>query len=229
MNSDPEYYIGDFPLILKRHPRAKYLKLRFEARSCTALLTLPPGISDRKALQFANKHHDWLCDQYEASPDITPLTANETIPYRGQTVKIIHTPEKPAKIEVKDGILIVGGPLSGFETRLQNWLKKEAKLALSEAIEKFVDTLGQRPRRLMVRDTRSRWGSCSTRRTLSFSWRLIMAPPDILHYVVAHEMAHLAEMNHSPAFWIIVEKMCPDWKKSRRWLKSDGNSLMLIG
>jgi hypothetical protein len=81
----------------------------------------------------------------------------------------------------------------------------------------------------MVRDTASRWGSCSTRKTLSFSWRLIMAPPDILQYVVAHEMAHLVEMNHSPAFWKNVEKMDPEWKKSRRWLKSEGNSLMLIG
>ncbi len=229
MKSDPAYYIGEFPLILRRHPRAKHMKLRFEARSGSALLTLPPGISDRKALQFAEKHYDWLSDQYDQSPESTPLAAGNIIPFRGQQLNIIHAPDRPAGIYIKNGQLVVGGPQAGFETRLQNWLKKQARLVLNEAVEKFTPMLGCGPHRVMVRDTRSRWGSCSTRKNLSFSWRLIMAPPDILHYVVAHEMAHLVEMNHSPAFWKIVKKMYPDWKKSRRWLKSEGNSLMLIG
>lgn len=229
MNNDPEYYIGDFPLKLRRHPRAKHLKLRFEARSGAALLTLPPGIPIRKALQFANRHHGWLCDQYAASPDITPLRAGETIPFQGRRVKIFHVPETAATIDFKDGMLKVGGPEAGFETRLQNWLEKQAGIALKNAVDICQPHLGVRPHTLTVRDTRSRWGSCSTRKNLSFSWRLIMAPPDILHYVVAHEMAHLVEMNHSPAFWKIVKKMSPDWKISRRWLKSEGNGLMLIG
>lgn len=229
MNSGPEYYVGEFPLILRRHPRAKNLKLRFEARSRSALLTLPPGISDRKAVQFANNHHDWLKGQYEKSPEATPLIAGETIPFQGQAVKIIHAPNKAAAIHMSEGQLIVGGTEAGFETRLQNWLIKQARSALNEAVEKFSPLLEHRPHKIMVRDTRSRWGSCSTRKTLSFSWRLIMASPDILHYVVAHEMAHLVEMNHSPAFWKIVEKLYPDWKRSRRWLKSEGNRLMLVG
>ncbi len=93
----------------------------------------------------------------------------------------------------------------------------------------FAPQLNHHPHKVMVRDTKSRWGSCSTKKNLSFSWRLIMAPPDILHYVVAHEMAHLVEMNHSADFWKIVDQLDPDWRKSRRWLKSEGNELMLIG
>lgn len=229
MNNDPDYYVGDFPLILKRHPRAKHLKLRYDAKSVSAILTLPSGISNRKAVQFANKHYDWLNDQYENSPETTPLTAGNIIPFRGQSVMIIHAPEKPAAVHLKDGKLIVGGPAVALEMRVQNWLKKQSRIALNEAVAKFGTLLGCRPRKIMVRDTTSRWGSCSSRKCLSFSWRLIMATPDILNYVVAHEMAHLVEMNHSPAFWKIVDSIYPDWKKSRNWLKSEGNALMLIG
>lgn len=229
MTSEADYYIGNFPLILRRHPRAKHLKLRFEARSGTALLTLPPGVSDRKAIQFAKKHHDWLRKQYEISPETTSLTHGETIPYQGKDLEIFHDPDITATVHIKNDRLIVGGPLSGFETRLENWLRKQARSALIEAVDRFELRLKSRPHKVVVRDTRSRWGSCSTRKTLSFSWRLIMAHPDILHYVVAHEMAHLVEMNHSPAFWRLVEKMYPDWKESRRWLKTEGSSLMLIG
>ncbi len=224
-----EHYVGDFPLILRRHPRARHLKLRYEARSESAVLTLPPGISDRKALQFANRHHDWICDQYEKSPPPVPLHAGETIPFRGQLVKIIHRPSAPAGVNVKDNILMVGGSLAGLEVRLLNWFKKQARAIVNEVVEDFAPRLNLHPHRVMVRDTKSRWGSCSSRKTLSFSWRLILAPPEILRYVVAHEVAHLGEMNHGPEFWKLVESLYPDWRKSRRWLKTEGNGLMMIG
>jgi len=224
-----EHFIGPFPLIIRRHPRAKNLKLRFDAKTSSALLTLPPQISERKALQFARKHLDWIRGQYEKSPDIIPLSAGEIIPLRGHKVEIIHAPDQSASIQKHGGRLIVGGPFSGFETRLQNWLKKQARLALNDAVTAYEPLLKHKPHKVVVRDTQSRWGSCSSRKTLSFSWRLIMAPPPILHYVVAHEMAHLVEMNHGPAFWKTVERLYPDWEKSRHWLKSEGHSLMLIG
>ncbi|PCJ32185.1 MAG: zinc metalloprotease [Alphaproteobacteria bacterium] len=224
-----EYYVGDIPLILRRHPRAKHLKLRFDVKSYSAILTLPPGVSDRKARQFANKHHDWICEQYDKSPVTVPLRAGEVIPYQGHPVKIISAPGKVAGVTLHEETLIVGGPESGFETRLQNWLKKQARLTLGAAVEKYVRPLGCRPHKIMIRDTKSRWGSCSSRKTLSFSWRLIMAPSPVLNYVVAHEMAHLVEMNHSPDFWTLVEKLYPNWSEARRWLKSEGQGLMLIG
>ena len=224
-----EYYVGDFPLILRRHARAKHLKLRYDARSDSAILTLPPGVSDRKALAFAEKNHDWICEQYDKSPDYIPLEHGEYIPFQGKSVLITHAPNEKATVTHIGDSLIVGGPLAGFDVRLQNWLKKQARIALHQAVDHFEPLLNNRPHRIVVGDTTSRWGSCSSRKTLSFSWRLILASPEILNYVVAHEMAHLEEMNHSPKFWAVVEKLCPDWKKHRRWLKSNGNSLMFIG
>lgn len=224
-----EHYLGEFRLILRPHQRAKYLKLRFDARNRTALLTVPPGISTGKAIQFARKHQDWIEEQDENSPKVTALIAGEKIPYQGRLVTIIHRPDSRGAIEISNRQLIVGGPLPGFEVRLGNWLAKQAWFALIEAVEKFTPVLGLEPGRVVVRDNRSRWGSCSSRKTLSFSWRLILTPGDILHYVAAHEMAHLAEMNHGPQFWQQVKRMSPDYKDARRWLKSEGSRLMLIG
>lgn len=224
-----EYYVGDFPLILRRHPRARNLKLRFEAKSSSALLTLPHGVSDRKAIQFAQQNHGWIKDQYDKAPKAIPLQSGQIIPFQGKSVTILHEEGETAIIKHKGDHLIVGGPKAAFEKRLQNWLIKQARITFKEAVDNFAPLLQHRPHRIMVRDTKSRWGSCSSKKTLSFSWRLIMAPPEILHYVVAHEMAHLVEMNHSPAFWNVVGKLCPDWRKSRRWLKSKGNGLMIIG
>jgi len=223
------YAIGDIPLILRRHPRARRLKLRFEAQKGAALLTLPPGVSDHKAVQFAEKHRGWISEQLAKSPPVIRFAPGALVPFCGEIHQILHQPQRRAQVTADNRQLIVGGPAAGFETRLRNWLGKQARAALTAAVEGFVPQVGQRPRRIMVRDTSSRWGSCSSKKTLSFSWRLIMAPPAVLSYVAAHEMAHLIEMNHSPAFWRLVEKLDPDWKRSRRWLKTEGGGLMVIG
>jgi len=223
------YTIGEIPLILKRHPRARSLKLRFDAQKGAALLTLPPGVAERKALQFAEKHHDWIKEQFDISPNAVRLTPGAVIPLRGEELQITHRPQSTPLIHQENNKLIIGGPESGFETRLQNWLRKQARHDILHGVDALAPLLGQKPHHVTIRDTKSRWGSCSSRKTLSFSWRLIMASPKILTYVVAHEMAHLVEMNHSPAFWVIVAKLDPNWKTSRRWLKSEGNRLMMIG
>ncbi|PHZ84157.1 M48 family metallopeptidase [Paremcibacter congregatus] len=224
-----EHYVGDFPLILRRHPRARQLKLRFDAQEGAARITLPPGVSDRKAVQFAHKHHDWIQAQSDSSPKRIRFLPGETIPYQGCNFRILHDRDLPARVTIEGRSLRVGGPGEGFEKRLENWLKKQARLALLAAVEQFTPHVSPKPHTVSVRDTKSRWGSCSSRRTLSFSWRLIMAPPEILSYVVAHEMAHLKEMNHGPNFWKIVAHLDPEWKESRRWLKTEGSRLMLIG
>jgi len=223
------YYLGRFPLILRPHPRARHLKLRFDARNRTALLTVPPGFPTRKALQFAEKHHDWIKDQDDKSPERLLLIPGQEIPYRGQPVTLTHLPDNRGSVKIDSARLIVGGPQAGFEVRVRNWLEKQARIALQDAVEKFTPRLGQGPKRIMIRDTTSRWGSCSSRKTLSFSWRLILTPGDVLQYVAAHEMAHLVEMNHGPEFWRLVGRLHPDWQSNRRWLKSQGNGLLLIG
>jgi predicted metal-dependent hydrolase len=102
--------------------------------------------------------------------------------------------------------------------RVAAWLKVLARDRLAQASTRYAGLVGRRYSSLAIRDTRSRWGSCSPDGRLMYSWRLIMAPPPVLDYVAAHEVAHLVELNHSPAYWTVVTAICPDWKDHRAWL-----------
>ena len=112
---------------------------------------------------------------------------------------------------------------------MRNWLIDEAKRDLDARVTYHAKRLNVQPKRIAIRDQSSRWGSCSTTRVLSFSWRLLLAPPAILDYVAAHEVAHLAEMNHGPRFWALVRKTLPDYESSKRWLQVYGLDLHRYG
>ena len=111
----------------------------------------------------------------------------------------------------------------------RDWLKKQARLDLAERVAIHADNLGQRPKRITVRDQTTRWGSCSSSGVLSFSWRLILAPSFVLDYVAAHEVAHLEEMNHEPQFWALVDMLLENRKPAQKWLRDQGSSLHIYG
>ncbi len=113
--------------------------------------------------------------------------------------------------------------------RVRDFLKKEAKRDLEAASKRAAQALGANLKRVSIRDQSSRWGSCSTTGVLSYSWRLILAPPYVLDYLAAHEAAHLIEMNHSRAFWRQVERICPDFKRAKAWLDAHGADLHRYG
>jgi predicted metal-dependent hydrolase len=113
--------------------------------------------------------------------------------------------------------------------RVRDFLKREAKRDLTAASRRYAASLGVAIKRVTVRDQVSRWGSCTADGALSFSWRLILAPPYVLDYLAAHEVAHLIEMNHSRAFWRVVARICPDWRRAKDWLNAQGNALHRYG
>ncbi len=220
--------VRGIPLIYKSHRRAKRMKLRFDASKGAGVVTVPSYCSKLEAYRFAGKHIDWLEEQKHVSPDRILLMPGSIIPLLGRKRVIRHKPDSLATVEVNDEEIIVGGPLEGFPVRLENHLKKLSKENIEPLAREFADKTGVKFKKIQVRDTRSRWGSCSTTGTLSFSWRLIMTPPDILAYVVAHEIAHLSEMNHSKAFWALVDRLVDNAKPARKWLRSEGQALMAI-
>ena len=116
----------------------------------------------------------------------------------------------------------VSGHPEHASRRLADWLKREARLRIGERADEYARLLGVQPKRITIRDTSSRWGSCSSARTLSFSWRLILAPPFVLDYVVAHELCHLREMNHGPRFWRLVRTIVPNLERPQTWLTENG-------
>jgi predicted metal-dependent hydrolase len=126
-------------------------------------------------------------------------------------------------------IICVAGGVEHMERRVLDYLKREARKDLQKASLAYADELGVRVKRVSIRDQSSRWGSCTAAGSLSFSWRLILAPAFVLDYLAAHEVAHLVEMNHSARFWRVVAKVCPSVERAKSWLDTHGNDLHRYG
>ena len=223
--SDP-IFIGTPPIEvrLKRNSRAKRFTLRLSHTDGKATLTLPTNASLREAKGFAARQEGWLRAQISKLPERSLLLDGGRLPFRGEDLEIAATTGK--SICVEDGKILVGGKHSG--ARLQAFVKTEARNALFPAVEKYSAQINLPFKRITLRDTRSRWGSCSAEGNLMFSWRLVMAPPIVLNYVAAHEVAHLAEMNHSSAFWSVVKTLMPDYQNHRNWLREHGAKLHAV-
>lgn len=128
---------------------------------------------------------------------------------------------------VKTPAMVPAGEKSDFcRNQIINWLKAQARSVLNAEVHAMSGRYGFKVNNIAIKDTRSRWGSCSVKTNLNFNWRLIMTPPDVLRYVVIHETAHLEEMNHSQRFWALVEKRCPDYQTQRNWLKNHGLAIL---
>jgi len=205
---------------LRRNARARRLSLRVSQLDGRVTLTLPRSASQTEAQGFAREKEHWIRRQLGNRPEEIVPKIGGTVLFEGAEVPIIAaTGRAPA---FQDGALLVPGDASRVAIRIAAFLKVLARQRLSTACDVHSQKLGVDVRRITLRDTRSRWGSCTVGGRLMFSWRLIMAPAPVLDYVVAHEVAHLLEMNHSPAYWAVVSRICPDYRQPRQWLRANG-------
>lgn len=191
-------------------------------------LTMPKRASATSARRFLDQHVDWICDERGKAHAIVPVSDGSMLDVEGYSRRVQFTGIAPRGVRLVDDAIVVGGPKDHAARRLNNWLRAEAKTRMIAASATYAEILGARYVRVSIGDMRSRWGSCSSRGTLRFNWRLLMAPPDVLHYVAAHEVAHLLEMNHSDRFWAHVERCIPDFEVHRRWLKKHGAALFAV-
>jgi len=218
---------------LRTNINARRIIMRMDRQGAGVTVTVPPGVGAGEALAFAREHRAWIATQLLRVARAVPFAAGAVIPYLDEPHEIVHrgrgrgTVERTVSGEGRPVIAVAGAP-EHLERRLADWLKREAKRALIARATAHAQALDLSFSRLTVRDQSSRWGSCSSRGTLSFSWRLILAPWHVLDYVAAHEVAHLAEMNHSERFWRLVERVRPDMKRSRAWLRKNGAGLHLF-
>lgn len=218
------------PVRLRRSSQARSMSIRLDSRDEAVLLVLPRFASAAQGMAFVCAKADWLRQRLEAMPAARPFRDGGSIPYLGIDHRLCHRPEARRGVWIEDGAIHVSGGADYFSRRLADWLKTRALAEISRHAVPMAAALAARPLgRVSLRDDRSRWGSCNSKGDLAFSWRLVMTPPEVLRYVVAHEVAHLAEMNHSPAFWAIVEKLSPNAKLHRAWLKLHGVELHRIG
>jgi len=206
---------------LKRNARARRLTLRVSQADGRATLTMPKRASLREAKAFVIRQEDWLRRQIARLPARAELLDGAEIPFRGQTLTLRTVAGR--SVRVNGTVLEVATPNPA--PRLRAFLKLQARNALLPAVERYAGQIGRPFGRITLRDTRSRWGSCTSDGNLMFSWRLVMAPPAVLDYVAAHEVAHLVHMNHSAEFWRIVGDLMPDYADHRHWLRENGAKL----
>jgi len=194
------------------------------------LLTLPPHGRWAEAEAFLLRHHNWLAARIRRAPEGASFADGSTVPLRGIDHRIVATGRVRGRVEVAelDGetVILVPGDAAHQARRLTDWLKDEALADLSARTAIHAARLGVTVKAVKMREQRSRWGSCSSSGNINYNWRLIMAPPFVLDYVAAHEVAHLVEMNHSAAFWATVKRTLPDMERGRAWLKAHGRKLM---
>lgn len=208
-------------------PRARRIVMRVHSDTGEVTVTAPSRGGAGPALAFARGETQWIARQLQRMPVPVALMPGATVPFLGVAHPIRHSLSRgPAPVWAADGAILVNGRAEHAPRRLADFFKREAKSLLSARAMEYAAPLGLRPSRVGVRDTRSRWGSCSQGGSLSFSWRLIFAPEFVRDYVVAHEVAHLKEMNHSARFWAHVATLSPDVARARKWLRDHGRSLL---
>jgi len=225
------------PVEVRRHPTARRLTLRVSHSARAVVLTIPRYTDVREADRFLTKSLDWIRERLECVPDAVPFTDGAVVPLRGNAhlVAFAGWRRGHAVVEVERAAsgslprLVVSGDEEHGARRLRDWLIGEARRDLESRVEYHTQRLGLAARRISVRDQKSRWGSCSSDGQLSFSWRLVLAPPLVLDYVAAHEVAHLAEMNHGPRFWKLVKKTMPQLEEAKHWLRMHGMQLYRYG
>lgn len=208
---------------LRRSARARRFSLRVSRTDGQVTLTLPRWAAEAEALAFARDKGAWVTEALARMAPLAPLGFGATVTFEGRILVLSAAPVRAPRIE-GDALLLPPDP-ARVGVRLVAFLRLMARQRLQEACTRHAAALGRPFTRITLRDTRSRWGSCAADGRLMFSWRLILAPPEVLDYVAAHEVAHLAEMNHSPAFWAVVARLCPGYAAPRAWLKQHGQAL----
>jgi predicted metal-dependent hydrolase len=226
----------DAPVEVRRHPSARRLTLRVSQTRRAVIVTVPTRCRIDEASLFVHRNIDWVRKRLDALPGVVPFADGMVLPLRGvpHRVRFVSVAGVGAIVRreiAADGKpeIVVRGRAEHCPRRLKDWLYAQAKADLDRCVMFHAGRLGLRPRRLALRDQASRWGSCSTTGMLSFSWRLVLAPPLVLDYVAAHEVAHLAEMNHGPRFWSLVRQTMPDMDNAKTWLSTHGLALHRYG
>jgi predicted metal-dependent hydrolase len=221
------------PVEVRRHPKARRLTLRVSRTQPAVILTMPRSSDLSEADRFLLRNRDWVRERLECVPEPVPLVDGASFPLRGVPHEITFEPtvrgtgvvEIAARAGRRAPVIIVRGLPEHAPRRLRDWLYAEAARDLHAAVSRYAKALGVKPSRITLRDQKTRWGSCSSDGQLSFSWRLLLAPPVVLDYVAAHEVAHLVHMNHGPRFWRLVDRIMPRTSEAKAWLRIHGMDL----
>ncbi|WP_413990926.1 M48 family metallopeptidase [Labrys okinawensis] len=221
-----------YPVAVRRLASARRYTLRVRTAQRDIVLSMPARGSLATARAFADKHAGWIALKLAKLAQDVTFVRGALVPFRDVPHRIEHRAEGRGTVKEEAGsppVLAVHGDIKHLPRRLTDWLKKQALKELQAAVTRHTQALGVKHGPVSVKDTASRWGSCSSKGALAFSWRLILAPPFVLDYLAAHEVSHLKEMNHSPRFWRLCRQLCPRTEEAKAWLKAHGAGLHRYG
>jgi predicted metal-dependent hydrolase len=213
----------------RRSRRARQVSLRIDPAAAAVVIALPPRIRRSTGLALLQKHAAWAIDRLASLPPATRFCPGSRVPLNGSDHLIRHVPTTPAGAWLEGGEIHVGGAADDVANNVAAFLRHEAQRTLSALVAEKAARLNRQPRRVLVKDTSTRWGSCAADRSIAFNWRVVMAPPFVQDYVAAHETAHLRHMNHSTSFWADVAALTPQRNAAIAWLKTEGTRLLREG
>lgn len=214
------------PVVMRRTASARRMTMRLAPDGSEVRITLPRWGRSGEALEFARSRADWLASQLAALPAPVALVDGASLPFRGLAHTLRHDPARPRRVRTEDGLLLIGGPPEGLDGRLRRWLEGEARRLMADDLAHYCTVAGQPQARLMLSRATRRWGSCAHDGTIRLNWRLVMAPDSVRRSVVAHEVAHLLHMDHSPRFHAALKSLFEgDIDAANQWLKREGRSL----
>ena len=224
-------HAGDtLPVTFLRSARARRASLRVDSARRRIVLTAPLRMARGTAVDFARAQAGWIAARLKRLPELKPFVDGAEVPLFGAPHRIRHREDRRGTVW-REGLEIhVAGRAEHLPRRLRDWLTAELKGELVPLVHAKAQRVERPVKRITVRDSRSRWGSCGPDATLSFSWRLVFAPPEVLDYLVAHEVAHLVHLNHGPRFWALARTLCVvPIEGPQTWLKKNGEVLLQYG
>jgi len=219
----------EVPLVYQQNRRARRIILRLDYGASRIVVVLPKRTSRDEGRRFALSNKEWIAERLDQLPETVPFAHGSVIPFLGAPHRIRHRPNARGVVWCEDQEIHIAGHEEHVSRRVSDWLKLEARREIEARARAKAEQLGKSVKRVILRDTKSRWGSCTTDGVLSFSWRLILAPRHVMDYVVAHEVAHLREMNHGPRFWKLCEEICRTVDGARSSLEENGTDLYRYG
>ncbi|MCS6854068.1 MAG: M48 family metallopeptidase [Elioraea sp.] len=220
---------GPAPVLWRRSARARRVTLRIDPARGAVVVTLPPRAGRRQGMALLQAHSRWVADRLGALAPRVAFEEGAVVPLLGVPHPIRHQPEGCGGVWREDGEIWVAGDRAFLARRVADWLRAEARREITPRALDHAARLGRSVKRIAIKDPQTRWASCAPDGTLAFSWRLVLAPAWVLDYVVAHEVAHLVEMNHSHRFWAVVRALTPHTEAAKAWLSVNGARLLRYG
>jgi predicted metal-dependent hydrolase len=220
----------DFPVEIRRSERKRTAEIK--VINSQVIVAVPQTLSEVRIESLINKRRGWIRKKLALQSQVTPFkpkefVTGEAFSYLGRNYRLKLT--RNDSVKLKNGYFYAGDSSKGkthVKAALTDWYQSHATHRLTQKTQRYAELLGVMPRSTTVRDFKTKWGSCSIRGDIAYNWRIIMAPHGIVDYVVAHELSHLIEHNHSAKFWSALEKTLPDYRDKKQWLKMNGQHLV---